>query len=170
MGDREMLINEQVELVSKDGFFISTDKRLLNVEVIYNFLSQESYWLKGTSKDLVIASIDNSTISYGVYDGDPTKGEVNQIGFARVVSDLVRYSWLGDVFVLPDYRGRGLSKWLMTIITEHPKLKGTNFHLATKDAHSLYAQFGFKPLDQIEKRMARPLDWDAINAVFKVEK
>ena len=165
-----MLIKEQTELLCRDGYYISTDKSLLDVEVIYNFLSKESYWLEGTSKALVIASIENSTICYGIYDGDPTKGASKQIGFARVLSDLVRYSWLADVFVLPEFRGKGLSKWLMTVITENPKLKGTNFHLGTRDAHSLYAQFGFKPLERTENSMARPLDWDAINSIYKVDK
>lgn len=167
-GEKEMLVKEQAEFFSKDGFFISTDKSLLDVEVIYKFLSEESYWLKGTSREIVIAAIENSILCYGIYDGDPTKGTTKQIGFARVVSDFVRYSWLGDVFVLPDFRGRGLSKWLMGIITEHPRLKGTNFHLATRDAHSLYAQYGFTPLGEVENRMARPLDWDAVNAIYKV--
>lgn len=155
------------EMLEKDGFFISTDKQFLDVEVIYNFLSKESYWLKGTTKEVVEASIENSIICYGIYDGNPANGSAKQIGFARVVSDLVRFSWLGDVFVLPNYRGRGLSKWLIQIITENPKLKGTSFQLSTKDAHTLYAQFGFKPLEQLENRMARPLDWVAINEAYK---
>lgn len=155
------------EMLEKDGFFISTDKQFLDVEVIYNFLSKESYWLKGTTKEVVEASIENSIICYGIYDGNPANGSAKQIGFARVVSDLVRFSWLGDVFVLPNYRGRGLSKWLIQIITENPKLKGTSFQLSTKDAHTLYAQFGFKPLEQLENRMARPLDWDLINKAYK---
>ncbi|WP_144513919.1 GNAT family N-acetyltransferase [Bacillus sp. FJAT-22090] len=154
-------------MLEKDGFFISTDKSFLDIEVIYDFLSNESYWLKGTTMEIVKASIENSVFCYGVYEGNPANGSAKQIGFARVVSDLVRFSWLGDVFILPEYRGRGLSKWLVGIITEHPKLKGTSFQLATNDAHTLYAQFGFKPLDRIENRMARPLDWDAINAVYK---
>ena len=153
---------DQSQLLSNGGFFISTNKSYLDIDVIYHFLSEESYWLKGISKELVIAAIENSILCYGIYEGDPTSGPSKQIGFARVVSDLVRFSWLGDVFILPEYRGKGLSKWLMSVITEHPNLKGTNFHLATKDAHSLYAQYGFKPLDNIENRMARPFDWDAI--------
>ncbi|TQR15566.1 GNAT family N-acetyltransferase [Psychrobacillus soli] len=156
-------------MLEQDGFFISTDKIYLDVEVIYEFLSKESYWMTGTTKEIVKASIENSTICYGVYEGDPADGSAKQIGFARVVSDLVRYSWLGDVFVLPEYRGRGVSKWLMSVIIEHPKLKGTSFQLSTKDAHTLYAQFGFKPLDQIENRMARPLDWDAINEAYSLK-
>jgi GNAT superfamily N-acetyltransferase len=97
-------------------------------------------------------------------------GSAKQVGFARVVSDLVRFSWLGDVFILPEYRGRGLSKWLMSVITEHPKLKGTGFQLATKDAHSLYAQYGFKPLGQIEDRMNRSLDWEVVYKGYKINK
>lgn len=150
-------------LLENEGFYISTDKNLLDIDVIYHFLTNESYWLKGVTRVLVEASIENSILCYGVYDGDPTSGTAKQIGFARVVSDLVRHSWLGDVFILPEYRGRGLSKWLVAVIVDHPNLKGTNFHLATKDAHSLYEQYGFQPLDSIEKRMARPYDWDAIH-------
>lgn len=156
-------------MIEQDGFFISTNKSFLDMEVIYEFLSYESYWLKGTTKEIVKASIDNSIICYGIYEGNPANGASKQIGFARVVSDLVRFSWLGDVFILPEYRGRGLSKWLMSIITENPKLKGTSFHLSTKDAHTLYAQFGFKSLDQLETRMARPLDWDAINEAYSLK-
>lgn len=153
-------------LIEKNGFYISTDKSLLDIDVIYNFLTNDSYWLKGVTKVLVEASIENSILCYGIYEGNPTSGTAKLVGFARVVSDLVRHSWLGDVFVLPDYRGRGLSKWLMSIIVDHPYLKGTNFHLATKDAHTLYEQYGFQPLESIEKRMARPHDWDAIHAAY----
>lgn len=143
----------------KNGFTISTEKRFLDIEGIHNFLSNDSYWVKGISKELVQVSIENSILCYGIYEGNPNDGSVKQVGFARVVSDLVRFSWLCDVFVLPEYRGRGLSKWLIGVIVDHPKLKGTHFQLATKDAHSLYAQFGFKELGQIENRMARPLNW-----------
>lgn len=153
-----------------DGFTISTDKSLLDTEVIHNFLSNESYWAKGIPKELVEASIENSTLCYGVYNKNPKNGPAVQVGFARVVSDLVRFSWLGDVFILPEYRGRGLSKWLMSVITEHPKLKGSSFQLATKDAHSLYAQYGFEPLGQIENRMNRTLDWEVVYNGYKIIK
>lgn len=92
-------------LLENNGFYISTDKDLLDIDVIYNYLTNESYWLKGVTKVLVEASIDNSVLCYGIYEGDPTSGTARQVGFARVVSDLVRHSWLGDVFVLPYYRG-----------------------------------------------------------------
>jgi GNAT superfamily N-acetyltransferase len=164
-----MLENEQTLWTNNDGFTISTNKSFLDTEVIHNFLSKESYWVKGIEKELVIASIENSILCYGIYEGNPADGSAKQVGFARVVSDLVRFSWLGDVFVIPEYRGRGLSKWLMRIITEHPKLMGTSFQLATKDAHSLYDQYGFKPLGQIENRMARPLDWEAVYEGYKIK-
>ncbi len=162
--------NEITCWTNKEGFTISTDKNYLNTEIIHTFLSKESYWVKGITKELVEASIENSILCYGVYEGNPTNGTVKQVGFARVVSDLVRFSWIGDVFIIPEYRGKGLSKWLMSIITDHPKLKGTSFQLATKDAHSLYAQYGFKSLGQIENRMARPLNWELVYQGYGLEK
>lgn len=140
-----------------DGFTISTDKSHLDVEMIFQFLSEESYWVKGIPKELVEASIQNS-LCFGIYEGDPAVGNPKQVGFARVVSDFVRFAWLADVFVLPEYRGRRLSKWLISVIVEYPGLKGTAFNLATKDAHSLYAQFDFKPLENPERRMVRPFN------------
>lgn len=165
-----MNVYEKTFWSNNDGFTISTNKSYLDTEVIHNFLSNESYWVKGIAKELVEASIENSTLCYGVYEGQPNNEHAKQIGFARVVSDLVRFSWLGDVFILPEYRGRGLSKWLMSVVTEHPQLKGTSFQLATNDAHSLYAQYGFKPLGQIETRMNRPLDWEVVYEGYKINK
>ncbi|MBN6188803.1 GNAT family N-acetyltransferase [Aneurinibacillus sp. BA2021] len=145
-----------------DGFTISTDKHHLDIEMIWRFLAEESYWVPGIPRELVAVSIENSVLCYGIYEGDPSTGAAKQVGFARVVSDLSRFSWLGDVFVLPQYRGRGLSKWMMSLIVAHPKIRGTSFMLATNDAHGLYAQYGFAPLDRIESRMARPLDWEMV--------
>lgn len=151
-----------------DEFTISTNKDYLDVEAIYQFLNKESYWANGIAKELVQAAITHSSLCYGIYEGNPSIGQAKQVGFARVVSDFVRFSWLGDVFVLPEYRGKGLSKWLMSIIVEHRHLKGTSFTLATNDAHSLYAQFGFQPLGQMEKRMGRPLNWDEVYRGYKL--
>ncbi len=165
-----MLKDDITEWMNDDGFTISTDKSFLDTALIHSFLCNDSYWVKGIAKELVEASIENSILCYGVYEGNPNESAAKQIGFARVVSDLVRFSWIGDVFILPEYRGHGLSKWLMSIVTEHPKLKGTSFQLATKDAHSLYAQYGFKPLEQIENRMSRPLDWQLVYEGYKLHK
>ncbi len=163
-------LDEQTLWTRDDGFAISTEKSYLDIEMIYQFLRDESYWAQAIRKELVSASIEHSTLCYGIYEGDPREGQAKQVGFARVVSDLVRFSWLGDVLVLPEYRGRGLSKWMMGIIVEHPKLKGTSFNLGTNDAHGLYAQYGFQPIDKVENRMARPVDWDAVYAGHGLEK
>jgi GNAT superfamily N-acetyltransferase len=147
---------------NNDGFTISSDKKYLDVETVFQFLNKESYWLKGVSKELVELMIQNSTLCYGVYEGNPTTGEAKQIGFARVISDLVRVAWLSDVFIIPEYRCRGLSKWLVKVIVEHPHLKGTRFMLGTDDAHSLYEKFGFHSIDKPENLMVRKLDMQIV--------
>lgn len=163
-------MEEQTLWTRSDGFTISSNKSHLDIETIFQFLHKESYWVKGIEKEFVISSIENSTLCYGIYEGNPLNDKAKQVGFARVVSDLVRFSWLGDVFVIPEFRGRGLSKWLINIIVEHPKLKGTSFNLGTKDAHSLYEKYGFKPLEQIERRMVRPLNWEAVYDGYGLKK
>ena len=87
---------EKTIWTNNEGFTISTDKSLLDIEIIHNFLSNESYWVKGIAKELVQASIDNSILCYGIDDANPYNGSVKQIGFVRVVSDLVRFTWIGD--------------------------------------------------------------------------
>ena len=119
------------------GFLISTNRELLDLEVIRGFLTN-SYWAKGISREIVARSIEHS-LCFGIYDA---KG--SQVGFARVISDRATYAYLGDVFVLESHRGRGLSKWLMECIVKHPELQGLRrWTLATRDAHGLYRQFGF---------------------------
>ncbi|MFY4773672.1 GNAT family N-acetyltransferase [Metabacillus sp. RGM 3146] len=152
---------------------ISTDKTLLNTDLIHSFLSEHTYWANGLAKDLVIASIENSQLCYGLHKVNPEKEVIDQVGFARVVTDFVRFSYLGDVFILPEFREVGLGKWLISIIVSHPYLKGTSFNLATKDAHSLYEQFGFKELEDPARKMERPRDmkaiYDAYNLPFETE-
>ncbi|MDN3954669.1 GNAT family N-acetyltransferase [Sporolactobacillus laevolacticus] len=160
----------QSSWTNNDGFTINTNKNFLDVDVIYDFLHNESYWAKEITKDLVVEAIRNSTLCYGIYEGNPTEGKAKQVGFARVVSDLVRFAWLGDVFVVPEYRGRGLSKWLISTITNHPQLKGVSFQLATGDAHGLYAQYGFHPIDHIERKMERTMNWDEIHRGHELNK
>ena len=94
-------------------------------------------------------SIGNS-LNFGLYENG------RQIGFARLVTDRATFAWLADVFVAEEWRGKGLSKWLMTVISEHPDLQGLRrWLLATKDAHGLYAQFGFQPLENVDRFMGR---------------
>lgn len=134
----------------RDEFLISTDRDRLDVPLIHNFLSNDSYWAKGRAIETVKRSIENS-LDFGLYKGE------QQIGFARVVTDYATFAWIADVFVLDEYRGRGLGKWLMEVILAHPELqKFRRWVLATKDAHEIYRQFGFSELRRPERWMERP--------------
>ncbi len=136
-------------LVSQDGFEIDTDRSRLQIDVIQSFLENDSYWAKTRTLEQTKTAIENS-ICFGLYDGE------RQIGFARVVSDCATFAYIGDVFVLDEYRGRGLSKWLMEVIVSHPDLQNLRrCVLATRDAHGLYAQYGFNPLVHPERWMER---------------
>jgi GNAT superfamily N-acetyltransferase len=132
----------------KGNYFISTDKSKINVKTVHNFL-YGSYWAENIPEEVVERSIDNS-LCFGVYHDEQL------IGFARVITDFATFAYLADVFITPNERGKGLSKWLMQVILEHPQLRGLRrFVLATRDAHALYAQFGFKLFDKPERWMQR---------------
>lgn len=126
---------------------ISNDNNRLDVSMIHAFLANESYWVPGISRQSVAKSIDNS-LCFGAYSGD------RQVAFARVVTDYVRFAHLLDVFVLKEFRGRGLGKRLMNSILSHPELRTImRFTLGTQDAHGLYAQFGFTAPANPERQM-----------------
>jgi GNAT superfamily N-acetyltransferase len=134
----------------RGDYLISTDRSRLDIELVHNFLSKTTYWAVGRTRDVVQRSIENS-LSFGVYK------ENDQVGFARVVTDYATFAWIADVFVLPEHRGHGLSKWLMEVMLSHPQLQGfRRWVLATKDAHTLYERFGFIPLHRPERWMERP--------------
>jgi N-acetylglutamate synthase-like GNAT family acetyltransferase len=142
----------------KDGFTISTDKQYLDTDLIHHFLNVDSYWAKGITIEKVKKSIEKSSICFGMYEGDPAKGEAKQIGFVRAVTDFVRFAWIMDVFVLPEYRGGGLSKWMMETMVEQSELKDVRkMMLCTYDAHGLYEQYGFQTLDDPEIFMQRKI-------------
>jgi GNAT superfamily N-acetyltransferase len=126
---------------------ISTNRERLDVAMIHAFLANDSYWVPGISRLSVEKCIKHS-LCFGVYaDG-------RQIAFARVVTDYVRYAHLLDVFVLPEFRGRGLGKLLMNNILSHPELSTiVRYTLGTKDAHGLYAQYGFTSIAHPERQM-----------------
>ncbi len=133
----------------RNGFLISTDKTKLQAEMIQKFLSEESYWAKSRTMEQTQRAIENS-ICFGIYKG------ADQIGFARVVTDKATFGYIGDVFILSEFRGQGLSKWLMETILAHPELQGfRRWLLATLDAHGLYAQYDFKALTCPERWMER---------------
>ncbi len=135
---------------SRDGYEIDTDRRRLDVALIHKFLSESTYWATGRPVEVVRRSIENS-MPFGIYCG------AAQVGFARVITDFATFAWIADVFVLPEHRGKGLSKWLMETILSHPELQGfRRWVLGTRDAHPLYAKFGFAPLRRPERWMERP--------------
>jgi GNAT superfamily N-acetyltransferase len=135
-------------------FLISTDPARLDLDVIYTFLTN-CYWAKGIPRELVARSIGQS-LCFGIYEnareevsdrGELAKPKASQVGFARIVSDFATVAYLGDVFVLESHRGRGLGKWMMECITQHPALQGLRrWILLTRDAHEFYAKVGFTPL------------------------
>jgi GNAT superfamily N-acetyltransferase len=127
-------------------FEISTDPARIDLAAVHSFLTN-SYWAKGIQVETVQQSIQNS-LCFGVHRGE------EQVGFARTITDYATFSYLADVFILEPYRGRGLSKWLMECIMAHPRLQGLRrWMLATRDAHRLYASFGFTVVKSPDRMM-----------------
>ena len=133
---------------TKNGFTISTDKAKLDVDLIHSFLNG-TYWAEGIPKETIRRSIEGS-LCFGVFEN------AKQIGFARMITDKATFAYLADVFIIEEYRGRGLSKWLMDVIMSHPDLQGLRrMILVTKDVHGLYKKFGFVPLINVERWMQK---------------
>jgi GNAT superfamily N-acetyltransferase len=137
-----------------DGYLVSDDPVRLDVSAIHAYLTR-SYWAAGIPREIVERAVRGS-LCVGLYTAG---GE--QVGFVRVVTDYATFAWLCDVYVLEPHRGRGLSKAMMRAVLSHPKLQTVRrLTLATRDAHGLYAQFGFKPVakpeSQMEKRQPQP--------------
>jgi GNAT superfamily N-acetyltransferase len=131
-------------------YIISTDKRRLDLSVVHGFLTA-SYWAAGIPLEIVKKSIEHS-LSFGVYKGD------KQVGFARVITDYATFAYIGDVFILEDYHGQGLSKWLMQVIADYPELQGLRrWLLLTRDAHGLYKKTGFVEPKTPERYMEKVL-------------
>jgi len=138
--------------VQRDEYLISDDKEKLNVLFIHQYLSKESYWAQNIPEEIVRRSIDNA-LCFGVYYN------YEQIGFARTITDKATFAYLADVFIIEKFRGKGLSKWLMEAIHAHPDLQRLRrWMLATKDAHGLYAQFGWSALSAPERMMEKRVE------------
>jgi GNAT superfamily N-acetyltransferase len=132
----------------RDNFTVTCDRARLDVAVITEFLAS-SYWAAGISAATVRKSIEHS-MCFGLLDGE------RQIGFARVITDCAAFAYLADVFVLPEYRRRGLARWMIECALGHPDLQGLRrWMLATRDAHELYAKLGFTPLKRPAMFMER---------------
>ena len=136
-------------MASASNLQISTDRSELDVPLIYRFLSEQSTWAIGISRAVVDRAIENSLCFGGYVDG-------RQVAFARVITDYATFGNLVDVFVVPEFRGRGYSTELLNAVMVHPSLKGLRrFMLATGDAHGLYEKFGFTALQRPETLMER---------------
>jgi len=128
---------------------ISTDRDRIDRALVHRFLSEESYWARSRTREENDRIIEAS-LCFGAYE------DGRQIAHARVVTDTVAFGYLGDVFVLPEARGRGVGKALMQAVLSHPHVRGLKrFTLVTDDAHGLYEQYGFRPLDDVRKWMQR---------------
>ncbi len=135
--------------VLKGDYSISTDKDKLQLDVIFSYLSERSYWANERPYATFIRCVEGA-LCFGIYHKD------RQAGFARVITDFATFAYLADVFVLEEYRAQGLSKWLMEVIMSHPELQIVKrWLLATADAHGLYAKYGFTPLGKPERWMEK---------------
>jgi len=138
--------------VRRGEYTITTDPQRVDPVAAHAYLSR-SYWAEGVPFAVVERAISNSLCFALLHGG-------RQVGFARVVTDRATFAYLSDVYVLEEHRGQGLSKWMLEVVQGHEDLQGLRrFLLATKDAHGLYAQVGFKPLAN-PSRMMEVLDPD----------
>ena len=126
----------------RDGFVISTDRARLDLDAVYRYLNEESYWAARIARDVFERSLAGA-LPFGLYEPGGA-----QIGFARVVTDFARFAWLSDVYVLAEHRGKGLGHFLIAGVMAHPQLQGLRrWMLSTRDAHAIYREFGFGPVD-----------------------
>ena len=132
----------------REEYIVSTEPSRIDLDVVHGFLST-CYWAEGIPREVVARSIEHA-LCFGLYHGD------RQIGFARVITDRATFAYLGDVFVLDAYRGRGLAAWLMEVVHAHPELQGLRrWVLLTRDAHALYRKTGYAALAKPERYMER---------------
>lgn len=131
-----------------NGYVFSDDKDKIDTQAVHHFLSTASYWAQGIPFETVDKAIKNS-LCFGIYK------DTQQVGFARWITDAATFAYLADVYIEEEFRGQGLSKKLMSLMLFHKDLQGLRrYQLATRDAHSLYEQFGFEPLEEPDNNMA----------------
>jgi GNAT superfamily N-acetyltransferase len=140
-----------IQEYGRPGFLISADPAKLDSTAVHDYLSNHSYWAKGISRETVARSLENS-LCFGVY---ALNGRTRQqIGLARVITDYATFGYLSDVYILAEWRGQGLGKWLISVILAHPALQTVRkITLDTRDAHGLYTPFGFQINPTPEKHM-----------------
>ena len=130
------------------GYQLDDDRDRVDIDMVYRYLTEEAYWVPGRERATIERLVRESTRVIGVYLGD------QQVGFARVISDGTNVAWLGDVFVLAEHRGRGLGEEMVREAVEYPDHRDVQWYLNTRDAHALYAKFGFEAAT--DRTMVRP--------------
>ncbi|SHF51549.1 GNAT family N-acetyltransferase [Flavisolibacter ginsengisoli] len=139
----------EILIEQKGDFIISTDKSKLDLSFIHGYLSKEAYWSKNIPFDVVQTAANNS-LNFGLYYKN------RQIGYARVITDYATIAYLGDVFIISEFRGQGLSKWMLDKLMNHPGLQGLRrWILLTRDAHMLYKKYGWTEIASPEKWMEK---------------
>ena len=131
-----------------NGLVLDDDRDRVNVDAVHRFLTEEAYWIPGRSRETIERLVRESTRVIAAYDGETL------VAFSRVMSDGSNMAWLGDVFVVPEYRGRGVGVELVREAVEFPEHRDLQWYLGTRDAHALYAKFGFEAPN--ERTMVRP--------------
>ena len=134
------------------GLELDDERERVDVDAVYRYLSEQAYWVMGRSRETIERLVRESTRVIAVYDGDTL------IGFCRVISDGSNMAWLGDVFVFPEYRGRGVGVALVREAVEFPEHRDMQWYLGTRDAHELYAKYGFGPPNERTMTRQRPDD------------
>jgi len=133
-----------------DGYWASDERALIDLARVHAWISRESYWAEGRPRDAMARAVENSLV-LGLYSADGT-----QVGFARFVTDYATFAWLCDVFIDAAHRDRGLGAFLVETAVGHPDVRGVRQILAAEPGRSLYARFGYRPLDRPERWMDRP--------------
>jgi len=131
---------------STGEYLLSDDKQRLDLDAVMGLMAM-SYWAKDRPRSVMDKAIRHS-VCFGLYH----QGRL--AGFARAVTDHATFTWVCDVILHPDHRGRGLGKWMMQCYLEHPDLQTVSFHLRTEDAHGLYERFGFQRVESMRKSSA----------------
>ena len=134
------------------GLELDDERERVDVDAVYRYLSEQAYWVMGRSRETIERLVIESTRVIAAYDDDIL------IGFCRVISDGSNMAWLGDVFVYPEYRGRGVGVALVREAVEFPEHRDMQWYLGTRDAHELYAKFGFGPPNERTMTRQRPDD------------
>jgi GNAT superfamily N-acetyltransferase len=135
-----------------DGYWASDDAELLNLDLIHQWISEQSYWAKGRPRDVMEAAV-RSSLNVGLYRPDGA-----QAGYARIVSDYATFGWLCDVFLAEGERGHGLGSFLIRTTVEHPAVRHTRQFLATSPGRTIYHRFGYQPLRPDRQWLERTAD------------